>query len=398
MAKIHNYQIEKEKRSREKAGYQEKIREHKVKGLVRAALVLLILAILIVLVVVQYQKRIYTSYEVLSGTERETAGGSMDVRLGDSILTYSKDGAHCTDRDGEVLWNQTFEIQDVLLDICQDVAAIASYNGRDVYVVNEEKILGNFTVNLPIRNVAVSSSGRVVVVMADTEVTHYKIYSADGKELYEGEATMAGSGYPMAVSLSPNGELMQISYIYLDAGVQKTKVVFYNLGDVGANNADYMVSVHEYSDVVVPYVEFMNNQTAYAVGDNMLTIYSGSQKPTEQATFSFKEEIRSVFGNEEYVGLIFYAENAASLYVMNVYDATGKMVGTYHFNVEYSDVIFLEDAFLVYNDAECTLITFENVVKYNGSFEKSVRLMLPLKSSYKYVLVTPDSLDTVQLK
>ena len=398
MAKIHNYQIEKEKRSREKAGYQEKIREHKVKGLVRAALVLLILAILIVLVVVQYQKRIYTSYEVLSGTERETAGGSMDVRLGDSILTYSKDGAHCTDRDGEVLWNQTFEIQDVLLDICQDVAAIASYNGRDVYVVNEEKILGNFTVNLPIRNVAVSSSGRVVVVMADTEVTHYKIYSADGKELYEGEATMAGSGYPMAVSLSPNGELMQISYIYLDAGVQKTKVVFYNLGDVGANNADYMVSVHEYSDVVVPYVEFMNNQTAYAVGDNMLAIYSGSQKPTEQATFSFKEEIRSVFGNEEYVGLIFYAENAASLYMMNVYDATGKMVGTYHFNVEYSDVIFLEDAFLVYNDAECTLITFENVVKYNGSFEKSVRLMLPRKSSYKYVLVTPDSLDTVQLK
>ena len=398
MAKIHNYQIEKEKRSREKAGYQEKIREHKVKGLVRAALVLLILAILIVLVVVQYQKRIYTSYEVLSGTERETAGGSMDVRLGDSILTYSKDGAHCTDRDGEVLWNQTFEIQDVLLDICQDVAAIASYNGRDVYVVNEEKILGNFTVNLPIRNVAVSSSGRVVVVMADTEVTHYKIYSADGKELYEGEATMAGSGYPMAVSLSPNGELMQISYIYLDAGVQKTKVVFYNLGDVGANNADYMVSVHEYSDVVVPYVEFMNNQTAYAVGDNMMAIYSGSQKPTEQATFSFKEEIRSVFGNEEYVGLIFYAENAASLYMMNVYDATGKMVGTYHFNVEYSDVIFLEDAFLVYNDAECTLITFENVVKYNGSFEKSVRLMLPRKSSYKYVLVTPDSLDTVQLK
>lgn len=398
MAKIHNYQIEKEKRSREKAGYQEKIREHKVKGLVRAALVLLILAILIVLVVVQYQKRIYTSYEVLSGTEREKAGGSMDVRLGDSILTYSKDGAHCTDRDGELLWNQTFEIQDVLLDICQDVAAIASYNGRDVYVVNEEKILGNFTVNLPIRNVAVSSSGRVVVVMADTEVTHYKIYSADGKELYEGEATMAGSGYPMAVSLSPNGELMQISYIYLDAGVQKTKVVFYNLGDVGANNADYMVSVHEYSDVVVPYVEFMNNQTAYAVGDNMLAIYSGSQKPTEQATFSFKEEIRSVFGNEEYVGLIFYAENAASLYMMNVYDATGKMVGTYHFNVEYSDVIFLEDAFLVYNDAECTLITFENVVKYNGSFEKSVRLMLPRKSSYKYVLVTPDSLDTVQLK
>lgn len=398
MAQIHSYQKEKDKRSREKADYRTRIREHKLKGLLRGVLLLLLLAILIVLVVVQHKKKIYTSYETLDVLEREMVAGSREIRLGDSILTYSKDGAHCTDRNGEIVWNQTFEIQEALLDICRDVAVIASYNGREIYVVSEEKILGQFSVNLPIRNVAVSASGRVAVVMADTEVTHYSIYSAEGKVLYEGEATMSGSGYPMAVSLSPNGELLQISYIYLDAGIQKTNVVFYNLGDVGANYADYMVSVHEYKDVVIPSVEFMNNQTAYAVGDDRLLIYTGGQKPTEYASYGFDGEIRSVFGNEEYVGLVFYAENAADLYLMNVYDASGKQVGSYYFNIEYSDVIFTGDAFLVYNDAECVLYTLDHAEKFHGEFEKSVRLILPQKTAYKYVLITPESLDTIQLK
>ena len=398
MAEIHSYQKEKNKRIREKADYRARIREHKLKGLIRGILVLLILAILVVLVAVQHKKKIYTSYETLNVLDREMVGGSTDVRLGGSILTYSKDGAHCTNRDGEVVWNQTFEIQEVLLDICRDVAVIASYNGREIYVMSEEKILGKFSVNLPIRNVAVSASGRVAVVMADTDVTHYSIYSAEGKALYEGEATMSGSGYPMAVSLSPNGELLQISYIYLDAGIQKTNVVFYNLGDVGANYADYMVSVHEYKDVMVPCVEFMNDQTAYAVGDDRLLIYTGGQKPTEYASYGFEGEIRSVFSNEEYVGLVFYAENAADLYLMNVYDASGRQVGSYYFNVEYSDVIFTKDAFLVYNDAECALYTLNHIEKFHGEFEKSVRLILPRKTAYKYVLITPESLDTIQLK
>ena len=40
-----------------------------------------------------------------------------------------------------------------------------------------------------------------------------------------------------------------------------------------------MVSAYSYSDLVVPKVQFMNNDTAFAVGDSRLMIYSGTQKP-----------------------------------------------------------------------------------------------------------------------
>lgn len=398
MAEIRSYIKEKEKREQTKTDYRTKIRRHRLSAFLRILLVVLAIAVLVTVVIVQYQNHIYTSYDTVTSIEREAIGGTTDVRLGESILTYSKDGAHCTDTRGNILWNQTYEIQDILLDICQDVAVIAAYNGRDVYVVSAEKQLGSFTTNLPIRRVAVSATGRVVVVMADTKVTRYNIFSAEGEALFEGEATMSSSGEPMSVSLSPNGELLQITYMYLDSGVQRTNVAFYNLGPVGANSTDYMVSVHSYKDTLVPYGEFMDDQTAFAVGDNMLMLYSGSQKPMLLGQFMYEEEVKSVFYNEDYVGLVFYSDTGHALYKMNVYSTEGVQVGTYYFNLDYTDVIFDDDTFIVYNDSDCVIMTMDNEEKYSGSFEEAVRQMVPLKAPYKYMLVTNDSLDTIQLK
>lgn len=398
MAEIRSYMREKEKREQNKTGYREKIKRHRLGSFLRILSVVLAVAVVVTLVTVQYRNHVYTSYDIISSIDKETVASAATVRLGSSILTYSKDGAHCTDTRGNILWNQTYEIQDVLLDVCQDVAVIAAYNGRDVYVVSSEKLLGSFTTNLPIRRVTVSATGRVVVVMADTNVTRYNAYSAEGKLLFEGEATMSGSGEPMSVSLSPNGELLQISYLYLDAGVQKTNVVFYNLGPVGDNNTDFIVSVYEYKDILVPYGEFMNNQTAFAVGDSMLALYSGSQKPALLGMFLFEEEVQSVFYNEEYVGLVFYSETGHSLYKMNVYSTSGTQVGTYYFNIDYTDIFFEDDAFVVYNSSDCMIMTLDSEEKYSGTFEKTVLNVVPMKSAYKYLLVTKDSLETIQLK
>lgn len=398
MAEIRSYMKEKEKREQNKTDYKDKIRRHRLGSFLRILSVVLAIAVVITLVTVQYRNHVYTSYDTISSIEKETVTGATTVRLGDSILTYSRDGAHCTDAKGNILWNQTYEIQDVLLDVCQDVAVIAAYNGRDVYVVSSEKLLGSFTTNLPIRRVSVSATGRVVVLMADTNATYWNIYSAEGKWQYEGMSTMTGSGEPMSVSLSPNGELLQISYMYLDSGLQKTNVVFYNLGPVGANKTDYIVSAYEYKDILIPYGEFMNDQTSFAVGDSMMALYSGSQKPALLGMFLFEEEVQSVFYNEEYVGLVFYSETGHSLYKMNVYSTSGTQVGTYYFNIDYTDIFFEDDAFVVYNSSECVITTLDSEEKYSGTFEKTVLNMVPMKAPYKYFLVTKDSLDTIQLK
>ena len=313
-ADIKNYLKEKEKRQKNQDDYKKKIRKHKLTIVYRVLLAAAALGAALALVVVQAKRHIYTGYDTVSSVNRETSSDAIDVRLKNGILTYSKDGAHCTDAKGNVKWNQTYVIQDVKLATCGSAAAIGSYNGREIYVQNTEKQLGTITTTMPIRNITVADTGRVTATLADTDVTWIMTYEADGSNSYTGQAHMNDGGYPISISLSPSGELLAVSYLYVDAGVVKSNVVFYNFGPVGANQSDYMVSAYTYSDLVVPKVQFMNNDTAFAAGDSRLMIFSGSQKPVTIGEYLYDDEIQSVFYSEKYVGLVFLSDQAETKY------------------------------------------------------------------------------------
>lgn len=398
MADIRSYMKEKEKREQKKTGYREKIFRHKLSNVYRFLLVLVAVIALVALAMVQYRKHIYTDYDVVASVPRENASGAVDRRLGQAILTYSKDGAHCTDTKGNVTWNQTYEIQDIKLAISGNTVAVGSYNGRSIYVQNAEKQLTEITTTMPIRNLTVSESGYVTAVLDSTDVALLNTYNVNGEMIYQGQAHMTESGYPAAVSLSPNGELLCVAYWYVDAGILKTNIAFYNFGPVGENVNDYMVSVYSYTDTLIPQVQFMNNSTAFAVGDNRLTIYSGSHTPVETAGFLIDEEIISVFYSDKYIGLVFRAEDSDKLYRMDVFDTAAEKVGSFDINIEYTDIFFDQDTFVAYNETECMIMTMDKIAKFAGEFSETVRLMLPTNGAYKYLLVTDDSIETIQLK
>ena len=398
MADIRSYMKEKEKREQKKTGHREKIFRHKLSNVYRFLLVLVAVIALVALAMVQYRKHIYTDYDVVASVPRENASGAVDRRLGQAILTYSKDGAHCTDTKGNVTWNQTYEIQDIKLAISGNTVAIGSYNGRSIYVQNAEKQLTEITTTMPIRNLTVSESGYVTAVLDSTDVALLNTYNVNGEMIYQGQAHMTESGYPAAVSLSPNGELLCVAYWYVDAGILKTNIAFYNFGPVGENVNDYMVSVYSYTDTLIPQVQFMNNSTAFAVGDNRLTIYSGSHTPVETAGFLIDEEIISVFYSDKYIGLVFRAEDSDKLYRMDVFDTAAEKVGSFDINIEYTDIFFDQDTFVAYNETECMIMTMDKIAKFAGEFSETVRLMLPTNGAYKYLLVTDDSIETIQLK
>lgn len=397
MADIRSYMKEREKRENKQSGYKEKIFKHKLTSVYRILLVIAGAAALIVLVIVQYKRHVYTDYDIVSSVARESVNNTVDMRLGNSILTYSRDGAHCTDARGQVAWNQTYQIQDVLVVTSGDTVAIGEYNGRNIYVQNSQQQLGVITTTMPIQGIAVSASGAVTAVLKDTNKTLIRTYNYDGELLAEGEARMNDAGYPAAICLSPSGELSCVAYIYLDAGVIKTHLAFYNLSKVGDNYPDQMIGSDSYTDLI-PYIQFMNNNTFFAVGDGCLRIYTGSHQPSLEAGHMYAEEVQSVFYNEEYVGLMFRSDDSDYLYRLDVYNTAAQKVNSFYYNIEYTDVFFDRDNIVVYNETDCVITTMDKIEKFHGSFSKSVRLMLPGNSAYRYILVTESSIDTIQLK
>lgn len=411
MADIRSYTKEKEKRQRNikqgklrlvkaesEESFQQKIRKHRLSYVYRAGLLLLILAAVIAIVAIQYRNKIYEDYDVLGTAAKPTVNGTKDIALGRYILTYSKDGAHCMDAAGNVLWDQTYEMQSPIVSICRDVVAIGDYNGRTIYVQSAEKQLGTIQTNLPIRNLCVAQNGVVAAVLEDTEETWIRVYDTEGNELLYFRTTMKNTGYPVSVSLSPNALLCTVSYVYVDAGEIKSSVAFYNFGEYGKNQIDNLVGGYDYPDTLVSYVQYMNNNAVFSVGDDCITFFEVGQKPETPVVYYFEEELRGVYYNEEYAGLVYYNEKSEKRYRLDIYSASGALVETKEFDMDYADIIFDKDTYIIYNEEECIVTTMSGVEKYNGTFKKQVRLLVPGNGRYRYSLITDDSIESILMR
>lgn len=382
------------------ADYRDKIRKYRRRYVYRVILVLLCLGILLAIIYVQYKNHIYTGYDVVSMVSKKNVIGTVNEVLGENILTYSHDGAQCMDSSGQALWNQTYEMQNILVEISGDVVAIGDYNGHEVYVLNSQRKLYEIDTTMPIRGLAVAESGRVAVAVADTKTTWIYIYDENGKEVYAIKTTMGKSGYPIAFGFSPNGELLGLSCVYVDAGVVKSQVAFYNFGDVGANKSDYIVNGYTYHDSIIPYITFLDSDSAVAVGDDRVVFYEGGQIPTFRQDYLQNDEIQGLYTGNGYLGVCFRSDQMEYEHKLLVFGQDSTEVGTYYFNTEFKNILFTEKYFVVYGDRECLITTYDNVIKFDGTFENTVELMIPSGNpgNYQFTLVSGNSVDIVQLK
>ena len=400
MANVRDYLKRKRERKEEQGriSYRERIKSHKFTVFYRIFLVIILLTAVGVVLYHQWKNKVYTESTVVFTTEVHITQDSTMVPFAGHLLTYSKDGAGCMDIRGNAIWNQTFEMQNPMVDICQNVAAIGDYNGRTIYVMNTSGIMGSITTNRPLRDFCVASNGVVAVVLDDTDVTLICLYDSQGQELVKFRTTMKDSGYPVSVSISPSGELACVSYLFVDSGQMKSSVAFYNFGPVGKNNVNNYVSGYDYLNSIVPLTSFLDNSSVFAVSDDRIMFFNGAQKPVSIAEKLLADSVQGVYYGSEYIGLVFNSTQSTNRYRLEVYHKSGELRQSIEFDIDFRDILFHEDQIIIYNESECRIYNSSGAEKYNGSFPKSVLLLIPQNSMRRYMVVTPDSIDTIELK
>ena len=403
MANIRDYLKEKEKRQNVTQGtnYKEKIRSHKLTVFYRMLLIMALIVGVIFFLVVQWRDKVFTESMITSSAPLTIVHGATVENLGGNILLYSKDGASCMDAGGNAVWNRTYEMQAPMLSICGTTVAIGDYNGRSIYVMNKTGEKGIVNTNLPIRKVCVSENCVVAAVLDDAEVTRINVYNGNentDEPIVYSKATMDKSGYPVSISLSPNGKLLMISYLYVDSGTMKSSVAFYNFGEVGKNETDNYVSGYDYLNTIIPYVQFMDNDSAFGVSDDRIVFFSGGERPVNVSSALLDEEVQSIYYSDKYVGLVFRNQTGESAYRLDVYNDNGNKIHSELFDLEYTDIVFNKDQIIIYSDQECSICNMKGVDKFTGSFGGDTALIIPTASVDKYVTVTMDSIDNVELK
>lgn len=396
MAQIKQF-IPKKGNIENKMEFEEKIKKYKRSRFFRLGGLAVGLLILFIVLYLYWDNAKYTTYTQISTVSRSGSSDSRSLNHNGRVLTYSKDGISSTDTKGNVIWNETYQMQNPIVSVNENAVAVGDYNGNIIYVMNEKGKVGEIDTNLPIRDICISKTGVVAAVLEDTKLTRLSVYNSTGEEAVKSEARMSQTGYPISVALSDTGEVMMVSYLYVDSGVMKSSVAFYNFSDVGQNRVDRLVGGSDYTDTIIPYVGFLGRDAAFAIGDSRISFYSGADMPVSVAEKILSEEIQAAYAGGEHVALVFLDTTGASLYRVDVYDKKGNLLFQQNIDIEFQNILLEKSYVLIYNEQECVMYTLSGSQKYRGTFAKKASLLIPTESGKRFVMVTADSIDVIEL-
>lgn len=353
------------------------------------------------IVVVVYNKRlnnkVYSGYSVLSEMNLDSEISATVKPFGDGVIWYSADGLSYYS-GGKEVWNKAISMSEPVIDTCGNYIVMAENKSNDIYIFDIKGNQNKITSTYPVIGVEISAQGVVAATLDEGEANYIEITDKSGTKIASGRTVLSGDGYPVDISIANDGTRLVVSYLAVSNGVTQSKVVFYNYSSVGENEVDRIVGgFNQYKSTLVPDVEFINNSTAVAFGDNMFTIYSIKQKPKITYEETFKNKVKSVFYSSKYIGIVLEGEDAANPYSLKVYNTKGEKVYSKKIDFKYKDICFVGRNVVMHNDMECRMYSFAGTERFNYTFDMGLLSVVPLKSD-KYVLVSDNSIKEIRLK
>lgn len=382
------------KKGQEDEDSQEVVRRaHKKAAARRRRLVLIFLLAAAAAGFVIYQFSLYHQYggyqvvweKNLTGeaAQEESAGTGKDgdfceyVPFEGGMLKYTRDGAAFMNAKGDVAWNVSYEMKDPILSVNGGYAAIADRQGTDIYICNKDGCQGQASSALPIMRVAVSAKGVVAALEEDSRASYIMMYKKDGSSLKISiKSLLENDGYPVDISLSPNGTQLAVSFMYLENGMLRCKLVFYNFG-VGQNQPDRVVGIifpEDLKEAMVGRIRFLDEAHCVAFSDQGLVFISTrvETQPTAKEPTLIGEKIRTICYTDQFVGLVTENSEGGDPYRMRVYDPEGNETLNQSFDFPYTSMNIDGGNIFLYNDNACQVYNMNGTLKFSGEFDFTV--------------------------
>lgn len=362
----------------------------------RALIFVLIAAGLIAILVILHLYATYDDYEEMSATDMANESETRYADFRENLLSYSRDGAFYTDYSGNLIWNETYEMDNPRVRMCGDRLLLYDRQGTRMLIQSSEGKAGEISTTLPIVDADVAGTGEVAVLMQDGSTGYITLYSQDGEVEASGEVHTANSGYPTAIALSSDGNRMCLSLINLNDGDVKTTVNFYDFGSEGASDRDNITASYSYSDMVIPEIDFVDEDRLVAFGDTEIVVYTSGSAPKVGSEIFLHDGIVSVFHNDSYIGTINATGEGNVLTVMSLSGAEkySALVTVSYTRCEFnkSDEVMLTDG------EDVSLITMLGVEKFHYHFNEGFYQLIPWESSRSYILVEKGGMKRIRLK
>lgn len=412
---------------------------------------ILIFAVLVIIGIIKLNLG-YNTYQVLDVIDRNDDVSVNYHIVGDGLIRYSKDGASYTDKKGKTLWNQTFDMANAKIASCDEFVALADIGSNQLRIFNRAGQVSVIEATYPIANVDISEQGVTAVILSAADASYIDLYDVEGNKLVDIKVSISQTGYPMDFAISDDGTKLAVSYMVINNGEISSKIAFYKFGKA-TQSANSNVAGEFAIDMIVPKMDFINNNSLVAFGDSGFKIYSMKDTPKEVFNQTFQGEIKSVFYNDKYIGFVFknggyvaatdlrsdetaasdephltvdgtaasnqmddgqsgqaaqraaesVSENSVETeapmpYKMKVYTNGGALYLEQDFDFEYHSIACSQDEIVMYNDYECLMMNYQGKEKFRHTFENKIYNLMPKSKKNEYILVDELAIQEIRLK
>ena len=376
-------------------GYRRQLSMHKIAAMKKTVLTVAVVAAAAVGLVLFIEKRSYRTYDIIQTSEQEDIVSTKYEVMSGKILRYSPDGAALVNSEMDAYWSSLYEMQNPVADIRGDWAVIADVDGTSMKIFDKDGEAGSVTTSYSIVKARISSNGLVAAILDGGDSTWINYYDSDGSLIAENQTHVEDPGYPMDVAVSDNGEIMMVTYQFIDGSDTTSYVAFYNFGDVGQNEDDRIVSGYTYEGVVIPEIRYFDAERSVALREDGLTVYKGRQIPKESVTEKVDKEIVSTFCDDDTIGMVFKNGNKDKQYTMKVYSINGSLRFTKDFNIPYTTIKISGGNILLYNDSQICVMNSRGVEKYSGTVDGSINNFIKIGWN-RYLLVLDSGVNVIK--
>lgn len=311
------------------------------------------------------------SYEVIESTTAQYAS------FGGGFLRWSTDGISFLGRDGREKWNASYSMNQPKLVMQGDYGAVADLSGRRVIVFSKDSgLCGLYNTAADILGAAVSGKGLTAVALDEGLTSKVQFFEASGNRLdIELSFEMSLSGYPLAMTLSPDGTGLVISFVSANTGALSSQIAFYNFA-VGKSEPDRLMGFFKYEEQLLPRVDYLGASRVVAVGDAGIEFFSLAQenKPELIKSVATPNRISVYQAANGHVG-IYYADPTTGKLTLSIYDSDGELC--FSKETEGSLISFRLEApgVLALSDTGLTLWNYAGKLRYSGSLSRTGQIM-----------------------
>lgn len=337
----------------------------------------------------------YHRLEVVSANEQEDTLSVTYCNVDGNILRYGSDGASLRDRNERLLWTVSYQMQAPAVTSRGSMLAIYDTGGTSIVICDRNGQIGAVSSDLPIRKADIGSRGTVATIQDDVGSSWIEYYSPDGTQIATIKTSIDEPGFPMDLALSDDGMTLVVSYLVYRDGKQRSLIHFYSFTATGQSQMDNRIAEFEYTDQIIPEVDWFGRNTCVVFREGGFTIYQNSRIPEQRVEVQVDGEIQSVFHSNANIGLIFRDPDVGGLH-LRVYNQSGEMEFEKELDGDYSSVELVDGEITLYRGAEMVVYSLTGANRFTGKYEGTVRQILSL-GRQRYLVVTESGIRIAKL-